>query len=37
MSGECWYVQAGRPAEPFRFRNLPGPRVGERDAPGALD
>lgn len=25
-SGECWYVQAGRPSEPFRFRNLPGPR-----------
>lgn len=27
-SGECWYVQAGRPAEPFRFRNVPGPRTG---------
>jgi len=27
MSGECWYVQPGRPAEPFRFRNLPGPRA----------
>ena len=24
--GECWYVQAGRPSEPFRFRNVPGPR-----------
>ena len=27
MSGECWYVQAGREPEAFRFRNLPGPRV----------
>lgn len=26
MSGECWYVQAGRPSEPFRFRGIPGPR-----------
>jgi NAD(P)-dependent dehydrogenase (short-subunit alcohol dehydrogenase family) len=24
--GQCWYIQAGRPIEPFRFRNLPGPR-----------
>jgi NAD(P)-dependent dehydrogenase (short-subunit alcohol dehydrogenase family) len=27
MSGECWYVQAGRPSEPFKFRGIPGPRV----------
>jgi NAD(P)-dependent dehydrogenase (short-subunit alcohol dehydrogenase family) len=26
-SGECWYVQPGRPAEPFRFRGVPGPRA----------
>ena len=25
MSGECWYVQAGREPEAFRFRNIPGP------------
>jgi NAD(P)-dependent dehydrogenase (short-subunit alcohol dehydrogenase family) len=25
-SGECWYVQPGRPAEPFKFRGIPGPR-----------
>jgi NAD(P)-dependent dehydrogenase (short-subunit alcohol dehydrogenase family) len=25
-SGECWFVQPGREAEPFRFPNLPGPR-----------
>jgi hypothetical protein len=26
MSGECWYVQPGRPAEAFGFRRVPGPR-----------
>lgn len=31
MTGECWFVQAGRRAEAFRFRNVPGPRgEGER-------
>lgn len=25
-AGECWYVQPGRPAEPFRFPHVPGPR-----------
>lgn len=29
-TGECWYVQPGRPAAPYVFRNVPGPRV-----PGA--
>lgn len=24
--GECWFVQQGRPASPFAFRNIPGPR-----------
>ncbi|CCH29257.1 Short-chain dehydrogenase/reductase [Saccharothrix espanaensis DSM 44229] len=28
-TGQCWYVQAGRPSEPFRFPNPPGPRVEE--------
>ncbi|MBB5958390.1 NAD(P)-dependent dehydrogenase (short-subunit alcohol dehydrogenase family) [Saccharothrix tamanrassetensis] len=27
-TGECWYVQAGRPSEPFKFPNPPGPRTG---------
>jgi NAD(P)-dependent dehydrogenase (short-subunit alcohol dehydrogenase family) len=27
MAGECWYVQAGREPEAFRFRNVPGPRA----------
>jgi NAD(P)-dependent dehydrogenase (short-subunit alcohol dehydrogenase family) len=26
-SAECWYVQPGRPSEPFRFRHIPGPRT----------
>jgi NAD(P)-dependent dehydrogenase (short-subunit alcohol dehydrogenase family) len=26
MTGECWYVQAGRPSEAFGFRGIPGPR-----------
>jgi NAD(P)-dependent dehydrogenase (short-subunit alcohol dehydrogenase family) len=26
-SGECWFVQPGRESAPFRFPNLPGPRV----------
>jgi len=26
-SGECWYIQPGRPGEVFRFRGIPGPRV----------
>ena len=30
-TGEAWYVQPGRPAEPFVFRNVPGSR-----APGRL-
>jgi NAD(P)-dependent dehydrogenase (short-subunit alcohol dehydrogenase family) len=30
-SGECWFVQPGREPAPFRFPNLPGPRIeGER-------
>lgn len=26
MTGECWFVQAGREPGPFRFRGIPGPR-----------
>jgi NAD(P)-dependent dehydrogenase (short-subunit alcohol dehydrogenase family) len=26
MTGECWFVQAGREAGPFKFRGIPGPR-----------
>jgi len=28
-SGECWFVQPGREPAPFRFPNIPGPRVGD--------
>lgn len=31
MSGECWFIQPGRPAAPFEFRNLPGPRATAAD------
>lgn len=35
-TGEAWYVQVGRPAEPFAFRNVPGPRTPAGDkAPSA--
>lgn len=27
VSGECWFVQAGREPAAFRFRNVPGPRT----------
>ena len=31
-SGECWFVQAGREPEPFRFRGVPGPRAAPAEA-----
>src|SRR5690606_38610554 len=33
-TGECWYVQAGRPSAPFEFRRVPGPRVGDGASSG---
>lgn len=27
MTGECWFVQAGRPSANFEFRGIPGPRT----------
>lgn len=37
--GQCWFIQPGRPSEPFRFRNVPGPRddAGERVSERAGD
>lgn len=32
MTGECWFVQAGRDAAPFHFRGLPGPRPTQETA-----
>jgi NAD(P)-dependent dehydrogenase (short-subunit alcohol dehydrogenase family) len=34
-TGECWFVQPGRDAGPFAFRNIPGPRA--EPAPGAIE
>ena len=35
MTGECWFVQAGREPGPFNFRGIPGPRLEEaHQAPG---
>lgn len=35
-TGDCWFVQVGRPAEPFAFRHVPGPRTKAGDkAPAA--
>ncbi len=32
MTGECWFVQAGRDPAPFVFRGIPGPRPLEETA-----
>jgi NAD(P)-dependent dehydrogenase (short-subunit alcohol dehydrogenase family) len=32
MTGECWFVQPGRPAAAFDFRGIPGPRPEEQTA-----
>jgi NAD(P)-dependent dehydrogenase (short-subunit alcohol dehydrogenase family) len=31
MTGECWFVQAGREPAPFGFRGIPGPRTDEQE------
>jgi NAD(P)-dependent dehydrogenase (short-subunit alcohol dehydrogenase family) len=31
--GQCWFIQPGRPSEPFRFRNVPGPRDDSGERP----
>lgn len=33
MTGECWFVQAGREPAAFRFRGIPGPRPTEERRP----
>lgn len=30
MTGECWFVQAGREPAAFRFRGIPGPRIHDQ-------
>lgn len=36
-SGECWFVQPGRPSEPFAFRRAPGPRKPDGSVAAAAD
>lgn len=36
-SGQCWFVQPGRPSEPFTFRGAPGPRLPEGGKAAAAD
>jgi NAD(P)-dependent dehydrogenase (short-subunit alcohol dehydrogenase family) len=33
MTGECWFVQAGRDPAAFQFRGIPGPRPIQETAP----
>jgi hypothetical protein len=33
---QAWYVQPGRPAEPFAFRNVPGPRAPDGSRIGGV-
>jgi NAD(P)-dependent dehydrogenase (short-subunit alcohol dehydrogenase family) len=35
MTGECWFVQAGREPAPFQFRGIPGPRPIHPQEAGA--
>lgn len=36
-SGDCWFVQAGRPSQPFAFRGAPGPRLADGSPAPAAD
>jgi NAD(P)-dependent dehydrogenase (short-subunit alcohol dehydrogenase family) len=36
QTGQAWYVQPGRPTEPFRFRNVPGPRAPDGSRVGGV-
>lgn len=35
-TGQAWYVQPGRAAEPFSFRNVPGPRAADGSRVGGV-
>ena len=35
-TGQAWYLQPGRPAEPFGFRNVPGPRAPDGSRVGGV-
>lgn len=36
-TAECWFVQPGRPSEPFAFRRAPGPRASDGSIAAAAD
>ena len=36
QSGQAWYLQPGRPTEPFRFQNVPGPRAPDGSRVGGV-
>lgn len=36
-TGRCWWVQPGRPSEPFQFRGVPGPRTTDGVAAPSVD
>lgn len=36
QTGQAWYVQPGRPAEPFVFRNVPGARAPDGSKVGGV-
>ena len=36
VTGQAWYVQPGRPAEPFAFRHVPGPRAPDGTPVGGI-
>jgi NAD(P)-dependent dehydrogenase (short-subunit alcohol dehydrogenase family) len=36
QTGQAWYLQPGRPTEPFRFRNVPGPRAPDGSHVGGV-
>ena len=35
-TGQAWYVQPGRAAEPFAFRHVPGPRTADGSRVGGI-
>jgi NAD(P)-dependent dehydrogenase (short-subunit alcohol dehydrogenase family) len=36
QTGQAWYVQPGRPSEPFAFRRIPGPRTPDGTPVGGV-
>jgi NAD(P)-dependent dehydrogenase (short-subunit alcohol dehydrogenase family) len=36
-TGECWFVQPGRPGEPYQFRGVPGPLAASGERAPAME